>query len=317
MVKVVKTDAIIPVLDRYTAVFEGLGVEFIAAPCETEEDLIRECADADALLVLKEPVTARVIAALTKCKVISRFGSGVDNIDVAAAKAAGIEVAIVPDASVEEVSTHAVAMILALVRRLPHYDRAIRDGVYSALRDGAGIRRTSAMTIGLIGLGRIGAMTARKLSAFGFRLWAHDPHASDDQFREIGVERRGFDEIIGQADVISLHTPLTPETAGIIGEREIAAMKDGAIVVNVSRGGLIDEPALAAALSAGKLAGAGLDAYAVEPLPLDSPLREAPHLLLSPHAGFCSQEAFHEVCFRTFDNVAKLFRDPAGSPAQN
>lgn len=311
MVKVVKTDAIIPVLDRYTAAFDGLGLDFVAIPCETEDALIRECADAHALLVLKEPITARVIGALKNCKVISRFGSGVDNIDVDAARAAGIEVAVVADASVEEVSTHAVAMILALVRRLPHYDRAIREGIYSALRDGAGIRRTSAITVGLIGLGRIGAMTARKLSAFDFKIWAHDPHASDEQFVHHGVERRPFDEIIANADVISLHTPLTPETAGIIGADQLAAMKDGAILVNVSRGGLVDEEALAQALSAGKLAGAGLDAYAVEPLPADSPLRAAPSLLLSPHAAFCSQEAFHEVCFRAFENVARVFRNEA------
>jgi D-3-phosphoglycerate dehydrogenase len=308
MPKVVKTDAIIPVLDQYIALFDGLDVEFVSAPCETEDDLIAACRDADAMLVLKEPVTARVIAALDKCKVISRFGSGVDNIDVDAAKAAGIDVNIVPDASVEEVSTHAVAMILALVRRLPRYDRSIRNGVYSALRDGGSIRRTNAMTVGLIGLGRIGALAARKLAPFNFTLWGYDPYASDDQLRALGVERRSLGEIVAGADVISLHSPLTPETADILNADRIAAMKQDAIVVNVSRGGLLDEAALAAALTDGKLAGAGLDAFAVEPLPDDSPLRTAPNVLLSPHAAFCSQEAFHEVVFKAFDNVAKALR---------
>lgn len=309
MFKVVKTDAIIPVLDQYTALFDGLDVEFVPAPCETEDDLIAACRDADAMLVLKEPVTARVIAALERCKVISRFGSGVDNIDVEAAKAAGIDVKIVLDASVEEVSTHGVAMILALVRRLPRYDRSIRNGVYSALRDGSSIRRTSAMTVGLIGLGRIGGLTARKLAPFNFTLWGYDPYASDEQLRELGVERRSLDEIIAGADVISLHSPLTPETANILNADRIASMKQDAIVVNVSRGGLLDEAALAAALTDGKLAGAGLDAFAVEPLPDDSPLRAAPNVLLSPHAAFCSQEAFREVVFKAFDNVAKALRD--------
>lgn len=308
MIKVVKTDAIIPVLDRYTALFDGLDIDFVTAPCETEDELIAACRDAHAMLVLKEPVTARVIGALERCRVISRFGSGVDNIDVDAATAAGIDVKIVPDASVEEVSTHAVAMILALVRRLPRYDRSIRNGVYSALRDGGSIRRTNAMTVGLVGIGRIGALAARKLAPFGFTLWGHDPYASDEQLRALGVERRALDDIVAGADVVSLHAPLTSETANILSAERIAAMKQDAIVVNVSRGGLLDETALAAALSAGRLAGAGLDAFAIEPLPDDSPLRAAPDLLLSPHAAFCSQEAFHEVVFKAFDNVAKAFR---------
>jgi len=308
MFKVVKTDSIIPVLDRYTAAFDGLGVEFVATSCETEDDLIRECGDADALLVLKEPVTARVIASLKRCRIISRFGAGVDNIDVEAAKAAGIEVAIVPDASVEEVSTHAVAMILALVRRLPRYDRAIREGYYSALRDGGSIRRTQAMSVGLVGLGRIGTMTARKLSAFGFQLWGYDPYTSDEAFRAAGVERRPLDEIIANADVVSLHMPLTAETANLIDATRLEAMKPEAILVNVSRGGLVDEAALARLLTVGRLAGAGLDAFAEEPLPASSPLRVSPNTLLTPHAAFCSQEAFHEVCFKAFDNVAQVIR---------
>lgn len=311
MIKVVKTDSIIPVLDRYIAAFDGLGIDFVAKACETEDELIAECADADALLVLKEPITARVIASLKNCKVISRFGAGVDNIDTAAAKAAGIPVAIVADASVEEVSTHAVAMILALVRRLPRYDQAIREGHYNALRDGGAIRRTDAMTIGLLGLGRIGAMAAQKLAAFGFTLWGHDPYASDEQFRAAGVERRPIDEIIAAADVITLHTPLTAETANLLDRSRIRAMKPGAFIVNVSRGGLIDEAALVDALTDGHIAGAGLDTFAIEPLPADSPLRQAPNALLSPHAAFCSQEAFHEVCLKAFDNVASVFRGPA------
>jgi phosphoglycerate dehydrogenase-like enzyme len=260
------------------------------------------------MLVLKEPITAHVINSLKRCKVISRFGAGVDNIDLAAAKAAGIEVATVPDASVEEVSTHAVAMILALIRRLPRYDRSIRGGSYSAIRDGGSIRRTNSMTVGLIGLGRIGSMTARKLAAFGFTLWGFDPYATDEHLRAAGVVRRELDHIIREADVLSLHVPLTPETAGILNATRLQGMKQDAILVNVSRGGLVDEATLARLLCEGKLAGAGIDAFAVEPLSEDSPLRSAPNTLLSPHAAFLSREAFHDVCFTAFDNVGKVFR---------
>lgn len=309
MIKVVKTDNIIPVLDEFTSVFNGLDVDFVCEHCETEEDLIRVCADADGILTVKEPFTANVIASLSRCKVISRFGIGLDNIDLEAARASGIVVANVPDGGVEEVSTHAVAMILALIRRLPHYDRAVRDGEFQGMRIGAPIRRTTKMTVGLIGLGRIGAMTARKLSAFGFTLWGYDPHVSDAVFADCGIERRPLDDIIAQADVLSFHTPLTPETAGLIDAARIQAMKPGAILVNVSRGGLVDEVALARALTEGKLAGAGIDTFAIEPLPADSPLRTAPHLLLSPHAASISQDSVHDTCFKAFVNVAKVFSD--------
>lgn len=307
--KVVKTDAIVPVSERYTSIFDGLDIEFVESPCETEDDLIRACADADAMLILKEPVTARVIASLQRCKVISRFGAGVDTIDVEAAKAAGIAVRNVVDGSVEEVSTHAVAMILALVRRLPRYDRSVRDGFYDAMREGRGLRRTGEMTVGLVGLGRIGAMTAQKLMPFQFRILAHDPYASDEQMRAAGAERRDLDEIIAEADVISLHTPLTPETTNIIDAGRLNAMKPGAMIVNVSRGGLIDEAALAPLLADGRIGGAGLDVFAVEPLPMDSPLRETPNTLLSPHAAFCSFEAFDDVMTKAFRNVALVLAE--------
>ena len=307
MIKVVKADAIVPTLEEYLAAFDGLDVNFLSQPCETEEDLIRVCADADAVLTVKEPFTAKVIASLNKCKVISKFGIGLDNIDLEAAKAAGIVVANVPDGGVEEVSTHAVAMILALIRRLPQYDAAVREGEFRGMPIGAPIRRTTHMTAGLIGLGRIGAMTARKLSAFGFTLWGYDPHVDDATFADYGIERRSLDDIIAQADVLSLHTPLTPETAGLIDAARIGAMKPGAILVNVSRGGLVDEVALARALTEGKLAGAGIDTFAIEPLPADSPLRTAPHLLLSPHAASISQDSVRDTCFRAFANVARVF----------
>jgi D-3-phosphoglycerate dehydrogenase len=302
---VIKTDTIIPVLDRYRAVFDGLDVDFREVASETEDALIANCQDADALLVLKEPITARVLNALPKLKIVSRFGAGLDNIDVDAARKAGIAVASVPDASTDEVATHAVAMILALVRRLPRYDRSIRDGRWSALAEGRDIRRASEMVVGIVGLGRIGSSAARKLAAFGFRLWGYDPVASDEAFAAAGIERKSLDEIVIGADVVSLHVPLTPQTSNLFDAARLDAMKPGAILVNVSRGGLVDDNHLGKLLSEGKLAGAGLDAFQHEPLPADSPLRDAPNLLMSPHAAFCSQEAFHDVCFGAFDQVAK------------
>lgn len=315
MMKVVKTDRIVPVTEQYTSMFDGLDVEFVARPCDTEDELIEACADADAILTMAEKFTARVIAELKKCKIISRFGAGVDTVDVAAAKAVGIVVANVPHGSDEEVSSHAVAMMLALTRRLPQFDKSVRKGGWSAKEVGAGMHRTGAMTVGLIGLGNIGGLAAQKLAPFKFTLWGFDPHVSDERFDQLSVERRPFEDIIAAADILTLHVPLTDDTHNMISARRLASMKPGAILVNVSRGGLVDENALAQCLIDGKLGGAGIDVFSVEPLSAESPLRNAPNLLMSPHAAWCAEEAFHDVIIGAYDNVVRVLtgKEPSSS----
>jgi len=306
--KIVKTDGMLAVEPEQLAYFAGIGAEFVEKTLLTEDELIAECADADALLILREPITPRVIAALKKCKVIGRFGVGLDTIDVPAATAAGIRITNVPDSNIDEVSTHAMAMILALVRRLKRFDTAVRAGRWTALSDGEGITRPDRQTLGLVGFGQIGRLTARKARAFGYEIIAYDPYMPSERITAEGAKPVSFDELIATVDIVSLHIPATPETANIISRDVIGRMKDGAILINVSRGGLVDEAALAEALKSGKLAAAGLDALAQEPPSPDNPLLGVENLLLSPHAAHYSTQSYAEVRNKAFADVAAVLR---------
>lgn len=306
--KIIKTDGMLTVEPEQMAYLEGLGAEFIEKTLLTEDELIAECADADALLVLREPITARVISHLKKCKVIGRFGVGLDTIDVPAATAAGIQITNVPDSNIDEVSTHALAMILSLVRRLKLFDTAVRSGRWKALADGDGITRPDCQTLGLIGFGQIGRLTAKKARAFGFEIIAYDPHMSADRIAAEGARPVSFDELIAEADIISLHVPFTPETGNIVSADAISKMKPGSMLINVSRGGLIDEAALAEALNSGHIASAGLDTLADEPPSPDNPLLAVDNLLLSPHAAHFSTQSYAEVRSKAFADVAAVLR---------
>jgi D-3-phosphoglycerate dehydrogenase / 2-oxoglutarate reductase len=306
--KIIKTDGMLTVEAEQMAYLAGMDVEFVEKTLLTEDALIAECADADALLVLREPITARVLAALPKLKVIGRFGVGLDTIDVDACTRAGVQVTNVPDSNLDEVSTHALAMILALVRRLKLYDTAVRNGRWKALADGEGITRPDRQTLGLIGFGQIGRLTARKAAAFGYRIAAYDPHMPADRIEAAGATPVSLDELIERSDIISLHVPFTPETSNIISRERIARMREGAILINVSRGGLIDEEALAEALASGQIAAAGLDTLAAEPPSPDNPLLKLDNVLLSPHAAHYSTQSYAEVRSKVFADVAAVLR---------
>lgn len=308
MFKVVKTDGMLLTEAEQLQQFDGLDVEFVEVTCLTEQALIDACADADAVLALREPFTANVIQALPRCKIISRFGVGLDSIDVPAATAAGIRVANVPDSNFDEVSTHALAMLLALLRRLPQYDAAVRAGKWDALGGGVGIRRPSHMTLGLVGFGRIGQDFARKAAAVGFKVCAYDPHMPASVFEGAGVQQVPFEGLLDSVDVISLHVPLTDSTASLLDAKALARLRKGSYVINVSRGGLIDEHALAAALASGHIAGAGIDTLASEPPQHDNPLLSQSGLLLSPHAAHYSEQSYAEVRTKAFASVAAVLR---------
>ncbi|WP_462402352.1 C-terminal binding protein [Pseudomonas sp. Marseille-QA0332] len=311
MFKVVKTDGMLLTEAEQLQQFEGLDVELVDVACLSEEALIAACATADAVLALREPFSARVIQAMPRCKVISRFGVGLDTIDVAAATAAGIKVTNVPDANFDEVSTHALAMLLALLRRLPQYDRAVRAGNWDALGGGQGIRRPSVMNLGLVGFGRIGRDFARKAAVLGFTVYAYDPHIPRHVIEASGARGVSFDDLLAVSDVVSLHVPLTEHTANLIDASVLQRMRPGALLLNVSRGGLVDEVALANALASGQIAGAGLDTLACEPLGADNPLLTQANLLLSPHAAHYSEQSYAEVRTKAFANVAAVLRGQA------
>lgn len=306
--KIVKTDGVLETHADDLDEFAGMNVTFQEATSLTEDELIENCAGASGLLVLREPITARVLDALPEVKVIGRFGVGLDCIDVAAATERGVIVTNVPDSNITEVATHAIAMSLALTRRLNRYDRSIRSGDWDFEGPGAGIRRVTTQVFGIIGFGKIGQKVAASARAIGFQVWAHDPFLSEDAITTLGAKPATFDEIIEGADVISLHIPLIESTRGIIGESELARFKEGSNLINVSRGGLVDENALARAITHGPLAGAGLDVFSNEPLGTDSPLREVEEVLLSPHAAHYSAESYAETRLKAFRDVALVLR---------
>ena len=286
----------------------GPDTEVLVAQCRTPQDVLAVGRDADALIVQWAPVPAEVIHQLERCRLISRYGIGVDMIDVRTAQARGIEVRNVPHYCTEEVATHAVSLLLALWRRLPQLDRSVRSGEWSAMAVAGTTRRLSGATLGLVGMGRIATLVAEVFAAFGTTVLAYDPFATPVD----GIEFVPLAELATRADLVSLHCPLTEQTRNLVGAELLALLPDGAVLVNTARGGLVDVEALVAALSDGRLAGAGLDVFATEPLSMHSPLRTAPNLLLGPHAAWCSAEALPSLQAEAARNVTNYF---AAGPA--
>lgn len=269
---------------------------------------------ADALIVRSATsVDADLIEEAGSLKVIGRAGVGVDNIDLAAASARRIAVFNAPGGSTVAATEMTMALMLSLARSLTEADRSVREGRWErASFQGTELR---GKTLGLIGAGRIGGEVATRCQSFGMSVIVHDPYLSPERARQVGVDLVDLDQVISSADVISLHVPLTDETRGMIGEAAFDAMKKGVILINASRGGLIDESALAVALAEGRIGGAALDVYDVEPLPPDSPLRTAPNLILTPHLGAATREAQVSVALEVAGSVrdALLHGDLSGA----
>lgn len=309
MTRVFKTDGGIMQLEPGDLrELEQLGATFAEVDCPTEQSLVDTCREATGLLVVREPITPWVLDRLPHCRVITRFGVGLDSVDVGAATARGIKVTYVPDANVHEVATHAVAMILALVRRLKQFDRVVARGGWGFVEPGRGMRRADRLVVGVVGLGRIGSAVAKAVDALGFTVLATDPLVSDGVLEGHDIRRVGLDELLTSSDVVTLHIPLSPDTHHMIDADVMARMKDGAMVVNVSRGGLIDEDALTRALRSGRLSGAALDAFEQEPLDAASPLRQLDNALTSPHAAHYSREAHRETIEKAFADMARVLR---------
>lgn len=284
--RIVVTDHAFGNVDAERAVATEIGATFAVHQCRTEAETIEAVRGADAVLVNFAPMTKAALQALASSAVVVRYGIGYDNVDVEAARAAGVAVANVPDYGSETVADHAVAALLALLRRLPHYDGLIRSRGWCQPPEVGSLPALADTTVGLIGTGRIGLAVARRLRAFGIGVLAHDPYA-DSRIDEL-VTRVELDELLAGSDAISLHCPLLPQTMHIIDDHALSRVRPGAVLVNTSRGGLVDTAALTRALSAGRLAGAALDVFEPEPLPEDSPLRSQAGVILTPHAAFYS-----------------------------
>lgn len=272
----------------------------------TPDEWLAGAQTADAILHWRFPIGEREIGLMEKCRIIAHYGVGVDRIDVAAAAEAGIFVTNVPDYGVNEVADHAMTLLLASARKLPDLERTIRGGQFNVLSVRP-IWRLRGRTLGILGLGRIGSAVARRAAGFGFELIACDPYVPDEQFTRLGVRRVGFEELLTESDLITLHLPLVPETRGLIDRQAFASMRPGVVLVNTARGPIIDEAALLDALAGGTVAAAGLDVYVDEPLPLSSPLLQDPRIILTPHAAFFSEESIVDMQAGASRQVAQVF----------
>ena len=299
------TDSPFPSLDPVRAALAALDPDLRMSKSNTADDIIAVARDADAVIVCYAQITAAIIGALTRCKVIGRTGLGVDNIDVPAATARGITVTYVPDYCLREVSDHAMALLLALARKVPFSNKLVQAGRWE-MPAVAPLRRLEGQVLGLIGFGNIPRALAPKAQAFGLKVITHDPYVSRDVLAAAGVEGVTFDDLLARADFISVHAPLLPATRGLLNAAAFAKMKKGALILNTARGPLIDEQALIAALDSGHLGGAGLDVVATEPLPKDSPLIGRDNVILTPHTAFYSVEALDELQTKCAADVARV-----------
>ncbi len=281
-------------LERRVLESAGFALEEIKPICKTEDEVIQNCGRADVLLVQWAPITRRVLEALPRAQGVVRYGIGVDNIDLQAAKQLGRIVANVPNYCQEEVSDHAMAMILSLARRIPHDHDQIKHGAWG-IGPFLPIPAFSDLTLGLFGFGSIARKVSEKAKPFGFRQIAFDPLAPAEAFAKGSVERVDRDTLLRSADILSLHCPLLPETRQMINTESIARMKPGMILVNTARGPLVNEADLVIALQAKKISGAGLDVFEKEPLAADSPLRALPNVILTSHAASVSTRAVERL----------------------
>jgi D-3-phosphoglycerate dehydrogenase len=270
---------------------------------------------ADAVIVTLERVTAEIINSMERCKIISRSGTGLDTIDIPAATARGIWVTYVPDYSIDEVSAHTIALILALARGIPFLSQATRNGVWNSAAWGP-IYRLKDQTLGVLGLGRIGQATAEKGRGLGLNVIAYDPYGSQEVADKLGVRLVDLDTVARESDYISLHSPLLDSTRHIINADFLSKMKRTAYIVNAARGPLIDEDALLAAVRSGQIAGAGLDVLSTEPIDPNSPLLIEDRILVTPHAAWYSEEAKLDMRTRSSEEVVRVLSgQPPRAPA--
>jgi len=299
------TDSPFHSLDSAKKALALLDPEYRTAKSPSADDILTAARDADAILVTYAKLPGELLRQLKRCRAIGRFGLGVDNIDLPAAKALGIAVNYVPDYCLREVSDHAMALLLALARKVTFANKLVQSGRWEVLPI-VPLRRLEGQQLGLVGFGNIPRALAPKAKAFGLNVLAHDPYVAKDALAAAGVEGVSFDELLGRSDYISVHAPLSPATRGMMNARAFATMKKGAFLINTARGPLIDEAALIAALDSGHLGGAALDVVAEEPLAMDSALLGRDNMILTPHTAFYSVEALEDLQSKCASDVARV-----------
>jgi D-3-phosphoglycerate dehydrogenase / 2-oxoglutarate reductase len=308
------TDYAWPSLDVERSILEPLGATLLVAETGEAEELMHLARQADAILTCWRQIPVAVLEAATRCRVVCRYGIGLDNIPVQRATELGILVANVPGFCVDEVSDHVMALLLASARRLPQYLAATRRGVWSQQLADAGtlstrsIPRLRGQTLGLIGYGSLARALVPKALGFGLKIIAYTPRLAPDALTPFGRAVNELGVLLREADYISIHVPLTDETRGLIDTSALRQMKPTAILINTSRGAVVDEAALVQALQEGWIAGAALDVLASEPPPPDHPLLSLPNVMVTPHVAFYSVAAIEELARRAAEQVAQVLR---------
>ena len=286
------------------SILKKIDAELKLCCCESAEDIAEQCAQADAILLDLAPMSDKAIVGLKKCKVISRYGVGFENVDIAAASAAHIQVTNVPDYCMEDVSDHALALMLSCLRHIPLRDHEIREGKWNIQADSF---RLKGKTLGVIGAGRIARTLIRKVSGFGLsEIIAYDPYVSAEDLAKIGVRKVSEEELFRSSDIISLHVHATPETNGMIRRETLALMKPTAIIINVSRGSLVCDEDLLEALREHRILGAGIDTHNHEPLGADSPFCKLDNVVLTDHAAYSTAEGVEELKTKAAQNIVDV-----------
>jgi D-3-phosphoglycerate dehydrogenase len=303
------SDSVFPDLDPARRVLSTIDADLQLASQLTPEAILRISAEADALLVTYATITAEMIRQMRRCRIISRFGIGVDNVDIAAATAAGIVVTKVPDYCIDEVSDHAMALLLALVRKIPLANAQVHAGRWE-MQAVVPIHRVRGNVLGLVGFGRIPQLVAPKAKSFGLRVVAYDPYIPQEIFSRAGVEGVDFLQLLKISDYVSIHSPLLPETRGLFNAEIFRQMKPTAYLINTARGPIVDETALARALDAGQLAGAALDVMPQEP-PSGSPLLGRNNVIITPHTSFYSEESLVDLQTKAAEEVVRVLKGQA------
>ena len=288
---IVVTDYKFPDLALEQAAAEHAGCVLIGHHCESEEELKAAVADADAVITQFARLSAPVVAAMTRARAIVRYGIGVDNVDLDAARQHGIPVANIPDYCIDEVADHTLSFILAMTRQVVTHTADLRAGHWRLAVPVSGMKVLRDQTVGLVGFGRIGREVVARLLAFKCRVLVYDPMVPEAEIQRLGALSVPLTQLLAESDIVSLHCPSTPATRHIIGPAALAAMKPGALLVNVARGDLVDTNALLDALQSGHLGAAALDVFDPEPLPLAHALRTLPNVVIAPHIASVSVTA--------------------------